>query len=128
MSKTFLFIFLAISISISLVAQTFLKKGLGASGAFKIENFHDLAGIFLKLVHNKFMVLGFVLLVLGFSVWLIVLASADLSFIFPIMSGFLYVVLFLLSWLFLREDINAWRIIGTIIILCGTLIVFIFGK
>lgn len=126
MNKTLLFIFLAISIS--LVAQTFLKKGLSASGVLKIENFHDLVNIFLKLIHNKFMVLGFVLLAVGFSVWLIVLATTDLSFIFPVVSGFLYIVLFLLSWLFLGEDINAWRIIGTIIILCGTLVVFVFGK
>jgi len=112
----------------SLAGQAFLKKGAMKFGDIKITRISDVFDFAFNVIQNKSILIGLCFSAVGVLFWIFVLSQYDLTFAFPLLTGVGYILLFMASWLFLREDINAWRIIGTIIILCGTLIVFIFGK
>ena len=112
----------------SLAGQAFLRKGAMKFSDIKITRTSDVFDFVFNAIQNQFILIGLCFSAVGVLFWIFVLSQYDLTFAFPLLTGVGYILLFMASWLFLREDINAWRIIGTIIILCGTLIVFIFGK
>ena len=112
----------------SLAGQAFLRKGAMKFSDIKITRTSDVFDFVFNAIQNQFILIGLCFSAVGVLFWIFVLSQYDLTFAFPLLTGVGYILLFMASWLFLREDINAWRIIGTIIILCGALIVFIFGK
>jgi len=104
---------------LTVVSQSFLKKGLIKIGGIKIESLSGFANSLLKLFQEKFILIGvFIALVAAFA-WLIIISRRDLTFVFPISGGLFYVFLFLISWLFLKEGITIWRIVGTATIMAG---------
>jgi len=92
-------------------------------GGIRINNFSELAESFLKLIQEKYIIIGvFIALVAAFG-WLNIISRKDLTLVFPISGGIFYILLFLFSWFFLGENITIWRIIGTIMILIGISII-----
>lgn len=82
-------------------------------------NFLSAALIFLK--SYKILLVLF-LYGLGFFTWIFVLTKFELSYVFPLMAV-VYGLVLLLSWLLLKEGINTLRIIGTLIIILGIILV-----
>ena len=116
-------ILMAIVALLLVTNQTFLKKGLRMIGELKINNLHDLSTIVLKLIQNKFIIIGLSLMVIGFLLWLTIISRVDLTLAFPISSGIFYILLFLSSWIFLGETITLSKIIGAIAIIAGIFII-----
>lgn len=108
---------------LTVVSQLFLKKGLIKIGGIEVTNFSELIGSFLKLIQEKYILIGAFIAVLAAFNWLIIISKKDLMLSFPIAGGIFYILLFLSSWLFLGENITVWKIIGTIIILIGISII-----
>lgn len=119
MIKTILFI--SIMPFLVCVSQLFLKKGLIKTGGVKIDSFPEFVTSFFKLFQEKYIYIGVFIAILAAFVWLIVISKKDLTFAFPLASSIFFIILFLLSWLFLGENITVWKIIGTIIVLGGIL-------
>lgn len=118
--KTLLLILCSVSISafaqISLktgmsenTIQRTLESGLNFETALSImTNFHVIAGLFLY---------GF-----GAILWLFVLARVDVSYAYPFVGlGFLLTMLF--AVLFLQEPVKLIRLIGTIFVVIGVVMV-----
>ncbi len=115
------FTIIFIPILLSAVAQIILKLGLGDLG---IKN--GLASFFLRALTSPGVILGLGLYGLGALLWLIVLSREDVSFAFPLVS-FAYVIAIGLSAVILKETITVPRIIGSIFIMLGIVVIARFG-
>lgn len=109
------------SVAISAVAQLCLKYGMSngevqaaLTDAIPLE-------IARAIGMNVFVVSGLTLYALGAVLWLGVLARIDLSLAYPFVAlGFIFTMV--LSVLFLGEHITAPRLIGTVIIGFGVVV------
>lgn len=92
---------------------------------FSFETYHlDEYRRFLKYAyHHPEFIFGFFLYILSFISWLIILPKKQLTFIFPIVTGLAYASIIITSFLFLREEINLFKLIGIILIGIGILFV-----
>ena len=107
----------------TVISQIFLKKGLIKIGGIQINNFSEFTKSFLKLIQEKYIIIGILIAAFAAFSWLIIISKKDLTLTFPIAGGIFYILLFLFSWLFLGENITTWKIIGTTTILIGVAII-----
>lgn len=68
--------------------------------------------------------IGFSFITVGFLVWFLVLAQADLSLAFPI-DSMQYVLTLVAAHIFLGEKVNRLKLTGTILVMGGILLVAI---
>ena len=111
---------------LAISSQVLLKRGLKATGEFKLTSLspYDFSTTIIKLLQNKFIVAGIFIAIIGAFFWLIIISKFDLTVAFPISTGIFFVLLFLISWIFLGESITSIKIIGMAIILLGIYLVF----
>lgn len=110
------FLFL-IGIFITSFGQLSLKQGVSNS---KIELSPTL---FFQILSNKFLLIGFFLYAIGSILWLFIIKKLPISIAYPSVS-LSYVIVVILSYFFFREQINATKIFGIILIFIG--IIFLF--
>lgn len=108
---------LAVIIFTSL-GQVFWKIGMNSIGV--IDNF-SISGITSTFL-NPLIVLGLIMYGLSMVCWLIALSKKDLSYIYPFISLTFVAVLFL-SFFILKETVSIAKIVGTIIIVIGLMVV-----
>ncbi len=92
---------------------------------FSFETYHlEEYRRFLKYAcHHPEIILGLLLYIFSFLSWLILLSKKQLTYIFPIVTGLGYASIIIASVLFLKEEINLFKIIGIILIGAGILFV-----
>ena len=100
------------------LGQVFWKMGMNSIGA--IENF-SISGI-LSMFLNPLVLLGLVMYGSSTVFWLIALSQKDLSYVYPFIS-LTFIIVLLLSQFVLKEQVSTARIVGTIIIVGGLMIV-----
>jgi drug/metabolite transporter (DMT)-like permease len=71
---------------------------------------------------NLYVFLGLGMYVLGAGLWLLVLSKVDVSLAYPFV-GLGFIMTMLLGWLFLHEGVGVERIIGTLLIAGGVVLV-----
>ena len=69
--------------------------------------------------------IGFILYIFSFLLWQKLLATYDLSYIVPITTGIVQVVVLLLSYFFFKESINVMNVIGIIFVIIGVILISI---
>ena len=108
----------------SYTAQVLMKKGAASLSGLNWENIvaHPFNALGL-IIFNWQIVLGFALAGVGALIYLFVLSKNDFGVIFPVLGALGFLVLPFISWLVLNETVTPIRIIGTIIIAVGMLIV-----
>lgn len=116
-------ILITIVASFTIISQVFLKKGLKTIGEFKLTGLHDLS-IIIKLLQNKFIIVGIFIAIIGALFWLMVISKLDLTIAFPVSGGIFFILLFITSWVFLGESITFIKIIGIVIIMLGIYLIF----
>lgn len=94
-------------------AALFFKKG---TTNFSIRSIK----LFISSI-NKMLILGFILFIADFIVYIYALKQAPLSFVFPIASV-TYIWIVLLSCIFLKEKLNKYKLIGIALIVGGVII------
>jgi len=87
-------------------------------GQLAALNFTTLSTVLL----NPYVLLGFVLYGLGTIFWLIAPSKKDLSFVYPFIA-LTYILVIVLSSLVLKESIGVNKLIGTLIIVSGLIII-----
>ena len=112
----------------SLAGQAFLKKGAMKFGDIKITRISDVFDFVFNVIQNKSILIGLCFSAVGVLFWIFVLSQYDLTFAFPLLTGVGYVLLFFVSWLFLGESMQVWRIVGTSFIVFGVWIIYVLGK
>jgi multidrug transporter EmrE-like cation transporter len=107
------------SVLLSSAAQIMLKLGVrGASAAVDGASMTFLVSAGL----NPYVICGVSMHVAALVLWLFALRHVDVSYAYPFIAlGFILVLL--MSTLWLNESLNAWRIAGVLLISTGILVV-----
>jgi len=105
-----------ISVLLGAFGQLSMKRGMSRIG-FISPNLSNLASNLVRILTEPFVLLGLFLYAVSTIFWLIVLSRVDLSYAYPMISiG--YVLILVLSWVFLNEHISLVRVLGVLLI-CG---------
>jgi uncharacterized membrane protein len=100
------------------LGQVFWKIGMNSIGA--IDNF-SISGI-ISMFLNPLVVLGLIMYGLSTVFWLIALSQKDLSYVYPFIA-LTFIIVLVLSKFVLHENVGVYRIIGTLIIIAGLVVV-----
>ncbi|MDO8526439.1 MAG: EamA family transporter [Deltaproteobacteria bacterium] len=120
MVKTTLTLFLAlICAGIGNIA---LSKGMNQVGALEIWQIIPLFHYFSSAILNPWVILGIIMELAYFLLWLVVLSWADLSWALP-MHAVEYIFVALLAFFLLGESINFERWVGIVLITAGVMFV-----
>lgn len=105
----------------------FFKKSTLSQAGFSVTNLAS-AIVFLKTVFfSPFLWLGLIAVVMVFVIWSAVLSKIDLSVAVPIAS-FSYILVPVVSIIFLHEKITFFRWLGIFFILTGVILVSLSSK
>ncbi len=113
--------YILISVTMGAAGQILLKTGMNRIGALTLSA-NQIFDILWRLATNPYVVLGLALYVCGTVFWLAALSRVDLSYAYPFAS-LSYIIMLTASWLLFGESITPLRIIGTLIIASGVLVV-----
>lgn len=103
-----------IAAAIVAYAQYVFKKG--------VHRFSFSAKGIASLAHNRLVVIGVIVYIIGLGFYLAALSSGQLSFVYPAFSStFIFVIL--ISHFFLKERISIARFAGIALIIIGIVIV-----
>lgn len=75
-------------------------------------------GVFHLNINLK-MLLGMVFYVCSFLLFTFIVPKFDLTYIYPVAAGILYVVITVVGILFLKEKLTMWQVAGLVLILLG---------
>ena len=110
-----------INIIFNVIGQLLLKHGMNRIGNFKIS-LETLLPVFIKAFLSPYILLGLCCYVTGFLIWLIVLAKAEVSYAYPLISlG--YVLTAVMSWWLLGENVTWLRMAGIVVTCIGVFII-----
>jgi multidrug transporter EmrE-like cation transporter len=104
---------------ILLGSQLLLRQGAKGGPPLSVASPADLLALIWRVLTTPLLLLGYALSAGSSLLWLIVLSRLELSYATPIMNGFFYLLLLLASTFILREQITAWRWLGTLFVLIG---------
>jgi drug/metabolite transporter (DMT)-like permease len=117
-----IFLFLILADVLETFHQFCFKKSALFEGDPSINGFYDLLLFFKGVFSSPFFWIGLLSLILMFIVWSTILSKIDLSVAVPIAS-FSYILVALVSILFLHETISLLRWFGIFLILMGVVFV-----
>jgi len=106
----------------STAEQIFFKKGANNLSMHKLANFRDYILFIKNILKIPVIWLAFLMTLGGWIIWFIVLAGIDLSIAVPV-DSMQYIMILVASYLFLGERIHWTRILGTLFILLGIILV-----
>jgi len=100
------------------LGQVFWKIGMNAVGAIDSVSLQTLAAMFT----SPLVILGLCMYGLSTVFWLVALSQKDLSYVYPFIA-LTFIIVLLLSKFLLHENVGAYRIFGTLVIIAGLLLV-----
>ena len=116
--KNFLMILLCVFLGSA--GQLSLKHGMTAVG--RLGGDSPLLGAFTKAFSNPFVVGGFFCYGISSLIWMVILSRVPLSWAYPLVSMG-YIIVVVLSRVLLEEDVSAIRLVGTLVICAGVILV-----
>ena len=119
-----IFLFLIFSDVLETFHQFCFKKSALLENDPDITGFFDALLFFKAVFSSPFFWVGLLSLILMFMIWSTILSKIDLSVAVPIAS-FSYILVALVSILFLHETISLLRWIGISLILAGVIFVYL---
>ena len=108
------YVVFVISIVLNAVANILMKIG-----ALKPKEATQISDVFLNMVLNPFIIAGIICFALGLTAYSYVLIKINLSVAYPINTSVGYVLVVLVSWLFLKETITPVQLSGIGLIIVG---------
>ena len=96
------------------VGDTLLSRGMSQVGAVDLHHL----GLLIHALLNPYVIAGILLLIGFFASYMTALSWADLTFVMPA-TAFGYVVVALLSRLWLHENLSLYRWAGILLIVCA---------
>jgi drug/metabolite transporter (DMT)-like permease len=110
-----------LDVVLNVAGQLSLKYGMSQMGNFAIS-LSTLPPVFLKAATNPNVLLGVVCYGLGFLVWLIVLAKAEVSYAYPLISlGYVFTAI--LARVLLGEAVSFTRMAGILVTCLGVFLI-----
>lgn len=114
-------VLILLDVLLNVAGQLSLKFGMSKIGNFALSA-AGLPAVFLKAAFNPYVLLGLFCYGMGFLVWLIVLAKAEVSYAYPMISlG--YVLTALLAWQLFGENVTFIRLAGIVVTCLGVFLI-----
>ncbi len=114
-------VYILISVVGGAAGQVLLKKGMSDMGPLTISA-SQIFNLIWRMATNPYVVIGLAVYMFGTLFWLVALSRVQLSFAYPFAS-LSYGLMLLASWQLFREDISLLRVVGTIVIVAGVLLI-----
>ena len=110
-----------LDVVLNVVGQLSLKFGMSKMGNFSLS-LPSLASVFSRAAVDPYIILGVFCYGMEFMVWLIVLAKAEVSYAYPMISlGYVFTAI--LAWQLLGENVTIIRLTGILITCLGVFII-----
>lgn len=113
---------LILSDIIETITHFFFKKSTYSESNFAINNLSDIAFFFKAVFFSPYLWAGLLAVILTFIIWSTILSKIDLSVAVPVAS-FSYILVPIVSIIFLHEKISLLRWSGIIFIIIGVILV-----
>jgi drug/metabolite transporter (DMT)-like permease len=110
----------------STTGELFLKRGMNEIGSFDFVAVSEIIPTLLKIALNPYIWVGMIGFVGGSVFWLSVISRVPLSLAYPMLS-LSYVIVVVESWIFLNEGLLPLRVIGSLVIVAGVVLVSLSG-
>lgn len=121
MVKYLVLTLILLDVALNVTGQLSLKYGMSKFGNFPLS-ITALPPVFLRAATNVNVLLGLLCYGLGFMVWLIVLAKADVSYAYPMISlGYVFTAI--LARMLLGESVSAIRMAGILVTCLGVFLI-----
>jgi multidrug transporter EmrE-like cation transporter len=121
MVKYLLLSLILVDVALNVTGQLSLKYGMSKFGNFSLS-LSTLPPVFMKAATNVHVLLGLLCYGLGFMVWLIVLAKAEVSWAYPMISlGYVFTAI--LARMLLGEAVTVTRMAGILVTCLGVLLI-----
>jgi drug/metabolite transporter (DMT)-like permease len=112
---------ITLDVMLNVTGQLSLKYGMSKVGNFALS-LNTLPPVFMKAALNPFVQLGLLCYGLGFMVWLVVLAKAEVSYAYPLISlGYVFTAI--LARYLIGESVTFTRMTGILVICVGVFLV-----
>jgi len=115
-------LYILISVLFSTVGQLLLKGGMNSMGEVTLS-FGQFFQTLWRMIINPGVFFGLFIYGVGTIFWLAALSRAELSYAYPFAS-LSYVIMLVASWMMFDEKITLARIIGTVLICIGVLVIY----
>ncbi len=103
------------------LSQIMLKKGMTSIEKFDVS-LSGVIGSGLNIIFNPYVFFGLVMMVISMGSHLVVLSRVEISFAYPFL-GLSFVLITAYGYFMLGESVNAWRILGVLLICSGVALV-----
>ncbi len=114
--------FVFISVMLGALGQISMKQGMNVFGSLRKMRMLAKPENIIKIVTDKFVLLGIACYLASSIVWLGLLSKLDVSYVYPLVSlGYIITAIFAIA--FLKEKVTTTRWMGTVIIVVGSLLV-----
>ena len=121
MVKYLVLALIMVDVALNVTGQLSLKHGMTKLGNFSLS-LSTLPPVFVNAALNPYVLLGLVCYGLGFLVWLIVLAKAEVSYAYPLISlGYVFTAI--LARVLIGEAVSLTRMAGILVICAGVFLV-----
>jgi multidrug transporter EmrE-like cation transporter len=115
-------VFLLISAGMTTIANLLLRAGIDRAGGFKPDSVMAVLYGFARLLAEPLFAAGFTLYFVAALVWFRVVAYEPLSTAYPVMVGFVFVMVSLGAIVVFREPMSVRKAVGLLVILAGIVI------
>lgn len=107
---------------INTAGQVLFKKSTNSAGSGKLRGVSGHAGYIKTMFLRSQIWMGFSCQVLAVAIWILALAQADLSLVFPL-GSMQYIFILLGAHMFLGEKIDRMKLLGTFFVVAGIVII-----
>lgn len=109
-----------ICVILGVIGQMLMKVGMSQVG--KITAKEIFSTRLFSVITNQFVFAGIVFYGVASVLWLSALSMEEVSYIYPLI-GTGYILVAILSWLFLKENLTVMRFVGVVLISIGAYLV-----
>lgn len=119
-------VYILVAVVGSAVGQLLLKKGMSTLGPITLSADKIFSTLW-SIGTNPYVIIGLFIYVFGTVFWLSALSRVDLSYAYPFAS-LSYIAMIVGGWLLFSEKIDIWRILGSVTIMIGVILISRSGK
>lgn len=110
-----------ITITFTVLGQLLVKSQAMHAGSLP-ASWPGRVSFFLNLILNPWIMAGLVSAVIAAFAWILAMTKLPLNVAYP-MVAMTYPLVFVLGWLFFREQVSLWQFAGVVLILLGVALV-----
>ncbi|MFP3867514.1 MAG: EamA family transporter [Desulfobacteraceae bacterium] len=121
MIRIYVLLLILVDVMFNVSGQLLLKHGMSRVGNFDLS-LSTIYPVFFKAATSRFVLMGLFCYGIGFMIWLIVLAKAEVSYAYPLISlGYIFTAI--LAWSLFGEAVTLARMAGIVVTCIGVFLI-----